>query len=131
MMKVLVADPQPSVRHALSVWISGQPGWDVVGDCGDSFDLLDKLIRLTPEIIIMDKDLPGISSQELVAEIRKRSKEVAIILLHNGSLEHTRSDKVDVDFFASKIDAPARILDTFLKAKVLLESKSNKDQHPD
>ena len=131
MMKVLVADPQPSVRHALSVWISGQPGWDVVGDCGDAFDLLDKLIRLTPQIIIMDKDLPGISSPQLVAEIRQRSKEVAIILLHNGSLEQTSLQKLDVDFFTSKTDPPARILDTFMKAKVWLESKSIKDQHPD
>ena len=130
-MKVLVADSQPSVRHALSVWINGQLGWDVVGECGDSFDLLDILIRLTPEIIIMDRDLPGISTQELVAEIRRCSGEVAIILLYNSSLELMNSGNLDVDFFTSKTDPPARILETFLKARIWLESRSKKSQDRD
>ena len=130
-MKVLVADSQPSVRHALSVWINGQLGWDVVGECGDSFDLLDILIRLTPEIIIMDRDLPGISTQELLAEIRRRSGKVAIILLYNSSLELMNSGNLEVDFFTSKTDPPATILETFLKARIWLESRSKKSQDRD
>ena len=128
MMKVLIADPQPSVRHALSVWINGQLGWNVIGESSDSFDLLEKLIKLTPEIIIMDSDLPGLSTSEIVAGIRQRSKEVAIILLSNLALEQIRSDNLDVDFFASKIDPPARILDTFLKAKTWVDNKATKNQ---
>lgn len=124
-MKVLVADSQPQVRHALSVWIIGQLGWDVVGESSDSFDLLDKLNQLTPEVVILDRDLPGISTKELVAGIRQDIKAIVIILLFNSPLEQSRSDKLDVDFFVSKIDPPARMLDTFLKAESWFESKSN------
>jgi DNA-binding NarL/FixJ family response regulator len=127
-MKVLVADPQPTVRHALSVWIVGQLGWSVVGESSDSFDLLDKLNQLVPEVVIIDRDLPGISTKELVAGIRQGSKAMVIILLSNSPLEQSRSDKLDVDFFVSKIDPPARTLDTFLKAESWIESKSNKNQ---
>ena len=127
-MKILVADPQPSVRRALSVWIEGQLGWEVVGESSDAFDLLEKLIQLTPEMVIIDRDLPGISTREFVAEIRQRSNAVVIILLYNGSLELTHADRLDVDFFASKIDPPARILDTFLKARIWLESRPIKNQ---
>jgi DNA-binding NarL/FixJ family response regulator len=127
-MKVLVADPQPSVRHALSVWINGQLGWDVVGEASNSFDLLDRLVHLTPEIIIMDRDLPGVSSKELVAEIRQRSKGAAIILLCNCALEQVHADQLDADFFVSKIDPPARMLDIFLKARIWLESRPNAGQ---
>ena len=128
-MKVLVADPQPSVRHALSVWINGQLGWVIVGESSDALDLLDKLMRLAPELIIMDSDLPGMASKELVAKIRQSSKDVAIIFLYNSSLEQFFPDKLDVDFYASKIDPPARILETFLKADAWFENKSIKSQN--
>ena len=130
-MKVLVADSQPQVRHALSIWIVGQLGWDVVGESSDSFDLLDKLNQLTPEVVILDRDLPGISTKELVAGIRQDIKAIVIILLFNSPLEQSRSDKLDVDFFVSKIDPPARMLDKLLKAERSLDSKSNKNQDGD
>ena len=128
-MKVLVADSQPSVRHALSVWINGQLGWVIVGESSDASDLLDKLIWLAPELIIMDSDLPGMASKELVTKIRHGSKEVAIIFLYNSSMEQFFPDKLDVDFYASKIDPPARILETFLKADAWFENKSIKSQN--
>jgi len=124
-MRVLIADPQPTVRHALSVWINGQPGWNVIGESSDSFDLLDKLNRLLPEVIIMDRDLAGLSLKELVARIRQNSGDVVIILLFNGPLEQSHTDTLDVDFRASKNDPPSRILDTFMKAKSWHESRSS------
>ena len=124
-MKVLIADPQTTVRHALSVWISGQPGWSVVGESSNSFDLLDKLSQLAPEVIIMDRDLPGLSSKELVARIRQESKEVVIILLFNNSIEKFHPDKLDVDYCASKIDPPTRMLEAILRARSRYESNSS------
>jgi DNA-binding NarL/FixJ family response regulator len=121
-MKVLIADPQTTVRHALSVWISGQPGWNVVGESSNSYDLLDKLTQLSAEVIIMDRDLPGLSSKELVTRIRQESKEVAIILLFNNSMEQFHPDNLDVDYCASKIDPPTRMLEAILKARRRYES---------
>ena len=125
-MKVLVADPQPSVRHALSVWISGKIGWEVVGESGDSSDLLKKMSQLKPELTILDKDLPGDSTKELVAGIRQASKRVAVILLYYDSLEDLQVEQLMVDFFASKVDPPARMLDTLLKAQTWLENQEKK-----
>jgi hypothetical protein len=63
-----------------------------------------------------------------VAEIRQRSKGAAIILLCNCALEQVHADQLDADFFVSKIDPPARMLDIFLKARIWLESRPNVDQ---
>ncbi len=130
-MKVLVADPQPSVRRALSVWISGQLGWNVVGECGDSFNLLEKIKRLTPEVIIMDRDLPGIATRELVAEIRRLSKEAAIVMLCDGSLGQLNAGKLEVDFTISKIEPPDRTMVTLLKVKTWLECRKVDNQDRD
>jgi DNA-binding NarL/FixJ family response regulator len=115
-MRVLIADPQTTVRRALSVWINGQPGWNVVGESSDSEDLLEKLHQTSPEVIIMDYYLSGLSSRELVAKIREISREVLIILLLSNSKEHFSSDIPGVDYCASKIDPPDRMLEAILRA---------------
>lgn len=116
-MKVLIADSQTTVRRALSIWFSGQPGWQVIGESSNSSDLLETLNQFTPDVIIMDSDLPGLSSQALVAGIRQRSKDGMIILLVNNSMEQSHPNRLDVDYCISKIDPPYRMLEAILKAR--------------
>ncbi|MCL4562074.1 MAG: hypothetical protein M1281_15870 [Chloroflexi bacterium] len=123
-MKVLIADPQTTVRHALCIWISGLPGWEVVGEAIDSFDLIDKLNQLSPGLVILDCDLPGLPIDLLVERMRQVAIGVTIILLTNVPLESCQKDGMDVDFHVSKVDPPNRILETISKAKRRLEGKS-------
>lgn len=116
-MRVLIADNQPTVRHALSVWINGQYAWHVVGESGDSSDLLLKMGMLSPEVIILDRDLPGIPTWELVKSLHRFSAEVIIILLFNGAMEQFDADLFDVDYCASKMEPPARIIEAILNAR--------------
>lgn len=120
-MKVLIADPQPSVRHALSVWISEKVGWNVVGESGNSTDLLANINLTEPELIILDKDLPGESTKELVSRIRQLNKRISILLLHYESRENLQVAQLGVDFIASKVDPPASILDLLIKAQDSME----------
>jgi DNA-binding NarL/FixJ family response regulator len=122
-MKVLIADPQPKVRHALSIWISGQPGWEIVGEAGSAVDLINKLDQLSPGVVILDRELPGLPAGELVARVRLASQGVAIILLIGGPMERCQADALDADFYVSKVDPPNHMLDAILKAKHRLESK--------
>ncbi len=127
-MKVLIADSQSPVRHALSVWISGQSGLEVIGESSDSTDLLVQLKQLLPEVVILDRDLPGIEIRALVKNIRQASKEVIIILLFNGPFAQFDSDPLDVDYYASKIDPPARVTEAILKARRRYESKTQSSE---
>jgi len=124
-MKVLIADPQSTVRHALSIWISEQPGWTVVGESSNSFDLLDKLRQFSPEVMIVDRDLPGLSSKELVKRIRQESNEVVIILLFNNSMEQFKPSKLDVDYYVSKIGSPTSMLEAILRGRRIHENNSS------
>ncbi len=124
-MKVLIAVPQPKVRRALNVWMSGQPDWEVIGEAGDSYGLLAMLNQLSQGVVILDCDLPALPVEELVRQVRQNSKDVTIILLTNGPLEHCEDLAMDVDFNVSKVDSPTRMLETISKARNRLERKSN------
>jgi len=114
-MKVLIADPQPTVRHALSIWINRQPGWEVVGEACSSNDLLDGLDQLAPELVILDRDLPGMPAEDLVPLLRQASKRVVIILLTSDPVECSQTGTPGVDFYVSKVDPPNRMLDVIFK----------------
>lgn len=116
-MRVIIADSQTTVRRALSIWFSGQPGWIVIGESSNSSDLLETLKRCSPEVIIIDSDLPGLSSQELVVGIRELSKDAVIIMLVNNSTEQLHLDALDIDYCISKIDPQNRMLEAILKTR--------------
>jgi len=115
-MKILIADPQPKVRHALFVWISGQPGCEIVGQAGDAGELMALLERLSPEVVILDRDLPGLPPAELVACMRQAQNQLVIIMLISAPLERCFSVKLDVDYVISKVDPPGRMLDVIRSA---------------
>ncbi len=115
-MKLLIADPQPKVRHALIIWISGQPDLEFVGEADNAMDLLTKLDQFKPEVVILDCSLPGMPPSELTASIRRASKDVVIILLTSNPLDRCQTDGLDVDYVVSKVDPPNRMLDVILKS---------------
>jgi DNA-binding NarL/FixJ family response regulator len=123
-MKALIAVPQPTLRRALNVWMSGQPDWEVIGEASDSFDLLAMLNHLSQGVVILDCDLPGLPVEKLVRQVRQNSTGVTIILLTNGPLELLEDHAMDVDFNVSKDDSPTRMLETISKARNRLQSKS-------
>jgi two-component system response regulator FimZ (fimbrial Z protein) len=115
-MKILVADPQPKVRHALSIWISAQPDWQISGEAGSSDDLLYLVGSLQPDVVILARDLPGLPPCDLVKRLREALPEVVIILLTSGPPEHCRKETLDVDLLVSKMEPPSRMLDAILRA---------------
>jgi len=116
-MKFLIADPQPSVRRALSVWIRGQSGCEIAGEAGSSDELLNKMGQLLPEVVIVERDLPGLPTPELVALVRQAWPGVVLILLSSSPLEHSQKEDLDVDFIVSKVDPPYRMLDVIAEAR--------------
>ncbi len=116
-MQVLIADPQPTVRHALSVWISGQPGWVVIGEADDAIQLLGKLNQISPRVVILDHELPALPLKVLVRQLRKLLPDLIIILLTNDPLGHPNPDTLDVDYIVSKIDPPNHLLETIFKTR--------------
>jgi DNA-binding NarL/FixJ family response regulator len=75
-----------------------------------------QLERLSPEVVIFDRDLPGLPPAELVACLRQAQNQLVIIMLISAPLERCFSVKLDVDYVISKVDPPGRMLDVIRSA---------------
>jgi DNA-binding NarL/FixJ family response regulator len=64
MVRVLVADDQKAVRSALRRLLNEEPGLTVVGEVCRADELLDQAIVAQPDLVLLDWELPGLTSTD-------------------------------------------------------------------
>ena len=70
MIRVLLADDQPLVRTGFRMILDAEPDIEVVGEAGDGADAVREAVRLRPDVVIMDIQMPiedGISATERIS----------------------------------------------------------------
>jgi len=85
MIKVLLVDDHELVRTGIEVLLNSQDDINVLGVCHCGEAALDLLDKLTPDVILMDVNMPGIGGVEACRRILKKYPEIKIIALsvHN------------------------------------------------
>jgi two-component system NarL family response regulator len=85
-IRILVADDHLVVRLGLITLINNQPDMRVVGDAANGQDLLALFRQHRPDVTLMDLRMPGLSGDEIIAEICKQDPKAAVIVLtiHKG-----------------------------------------------
>jgi DNA-binding NarL/FixJ family response regulator len=127
-MRVLVADDQTAVRSALRRLFNEEPGLIVVGEVCRADELLDQAIATQPDLVLLDWELPGLSTTARaepmpVGQVEHARHHLLVILhaLHSrpkvvalsGRPEASQTALVaGVDAFVSKADPPERLLTT-------------------
>ncbi|MFK5949676.1 MAG: response regulator [Methylococcales bacterium] len=81
MIKVLLVDDHELVRTGIEVLLNSQEDISVVGvsNCGER--ALDMLAKITPDVILMDVNMPGIGGVEACRRVLQRYPDVKIIAL--------------------------------------------------
>lgn len=109
-MRVLLADDQSRVRFALAVLLRRYPGADVVGEAADGAALLDQVRVVSPDVVLLGWELPGLTEAGGVAALRQAHPGLVIIGL-SGRPEAARAAfTAGVDEFVSKVDPPDRLI---------------------
>jgi len=79
--RILIVDDEPSIRHWLRLLLKSQ--YDV-HEAEDAEQALAEVVKLVPDIVIADVNLPGLSGPELVQQLRAsvpESERLKIILV--------------------------------------------------
>lgn len=81
-IRILLADDHKLIREALSRFLKGQDGVEVVGEAKDGVTAVELVEKLHPDIVIMDVSMPPVlSGLEATRWICSRWPEVKIIAL--------------------------------------------------
>ncbi len=70
MIRVLLVDDQPVVRRGLRVRFQLEPDMQVVGEASTGREALTLAQTLTPDVVLLDIQMPGMDGIEATAALR-------------------------------------------------------------
>jgi DNA-binding NarL/FixJ family response regulator len=80
-VRVLLAEDHPIVRKGIITFLSQHPKLEVVGEARDGNEAVKKAKELTPDIVLMDIDMPHLNGFAVTEMLRDQLPETKVILL--------------------------------------------------
>ena len=84
-VSVLIVDDQLPFRAVARTVIGLTAGFEVAGEAETGEDAVEQAAAHTPDLVLMDINLPGINGIEATRRIRAAQPDVAVILLSTYS----------------------------------------------
>ena len=81
MIRVLLVDDQAVVRRALRGRFHLEPDLEVVGEASTGSEALTLAQTLTPDVVLMDVEMPGMDGIEATAALRRVVPQSAVVIL--------------------------------------------------
>lgn len=80
-IKIILADDHPIVRQGLKQIIEFDKGLTVVAEAGDGKTALDLIEEHTPQVAVLDIDMPELDGFAVVRALQKKSIEIEVVFL--------------------------------------------------
>ena len=112
-IKVVIVDDDDGIRASLAALIGRAPALRLVGDYADADAALKEIPRRTPDVVLMDINLPGINGVECVRQLKGSLPAVQFLMLtvYEDSDSLFNSLKAGASGYLLKRTASARLLD--------------------
>lgn len=79
--RVLLADDHPVIRHGIAACLENHKQLEVVGEASDGKETLRKAKELSPDIILMDIDMPHTNGLAVTEMLRKELPQIKVLIL--------------------------------------------------
>jgi NarL family two-component system response regulator YdfI len=80
-IRILITDDHLIVREGLRLILETADGFEVVGEAGDGAECLRLLPDVTPDVVLMDLQMPGMDGLTAIGYLRREYPEIAIVIL--------------------------------------------------
>jgi len=114
-MRILLADHHASPLWALKTMLVEEPEFDVTGEAADGNCLLDLTEKNRPDLILMDRGLPGKPLENLIASLHLIIPELVVIVMSSDPGDGRSALRAGADAFVSKGDQPDWLLASLRK----------------
>lgn len=81
MTRIFVVEDQPQLMKNLLKALSTFPELEVVGSAMDGELAVDEIVKVKPQLVLLDLELPSIDGIEVTKRVKKQAGEVEILIL--------------------------------------------------
>lgn len=78
--RALIADDHALMRDLVSAMLGNSDGWEVVGQVSTAAEAIAACQELSPDLLVLDVNMPGRSGIDAVADIKKASPHTRVLV---------------------------------------------------
>jgi DNA-binding NarL/FixJ family response regulator len=110
--KIFIVEDHPVFREGLRQVVSREADLKVCGEAGNYEDALRNIIRLQPDLALVDISLPGKSGLDLIRKLRSLTTKVKLLIvsMHDEALYVDRVLRAGGDGYIMKQEDPEEIV---------------------
>ncbi|NJK79604.1 MAG: response regulator transcription factor [Chloroflexaceae bacterium] len=116
-IRVLIVDDHPLFRQGIRWSLEAMPDMQVVGEAENGQEAIKLSDRNTPDVVLIDVNLPGLNGLEVARVIKRHHPSVGIIVLsvNEDDEQLFQAIKVGAAAYSSKDVHPDELMDTIRK----------------
>jgi DNA-binding NarL/FixJ family response regulator len=80
-IRVLIADDHPVFRRGMRAILGAEPDTELVGEATDGEEAVALTLKLRPDVVLMDLNMPNVSGIEATRRILEENPETAVLML--------------------------------------------------
>ncbi|HEY6768883.1 MAG TPA: response regulator transcription factor [Candidatus Sulfotelmatobacter sp.] len=80
-LRILLADDHEIVRRGLCALLQKHEGWEVIGECSDGRDAVEKAKQLKPDVVILDIGMPSLNGLDATRQLMQHDPNFKVIVL--------------------------------------------------
>jgi two-component system response regulator DevR len=89
-MNVFIVEDVPQTRKELADLLTGEKGFEIVGQAGSVREALDGIEATLPEAVILDVSLPDGSGVDILKHIRRHGWDLCVVVLTGNPYDALR-----------------------------------------
>ncbi|WP_319548976.1 response regulator transcription factor [Desulfogranum marinum] len=87
-IKIFLADDHPLIRTGLKHSLDQKDGFVLVGEASDGYSAVERIGELSPDIALIDMDMPGLSGVAVIRVLRKNMPNLKLLILSTFNEEN-------------------------------------------
>lgn len=84
----LIAEDEPLAREALADWVRATPALELAGACADGPSALEAVRRLSPALLLLDVQMPGLSGLQVLRALKAEGAVPPAVIFTTAYDEH-------------------------------------------
>lgn len=110
-IKIMITDDHSMIREGLKNLLELDGDIEVIAEAVDGEDCLDKLLTVTPDVLLLDINMPKMNGLEVLKRLKERKSKVKVLVLtvHNETEYLMKAVEIGINGYVLKDSESAEL----------------------